>query len=495
MYWLPQAQENGNKDRLGKMDSRLLYSDMPSWQQGFKQALHGTEIHIIKPYSKSTSVYEFQLPRHQVLLFGSISGFMIKGCFESKANSNANDSTFSKLDINSGNEVILQPNWFEHLIHDIQLFCNNQIISVHDVPRNVDPFLNTYLFAHMHNVTRDCLFPEVYNPGRCVGLTEEDWSMTDEKSKWRKYSKELFGKESVTFRYLPFFVFPFYQQANLCIDGRAPAALPMSLLGNSTIILHFNEKWNDIFMKSENNEKVYRFRLESIELVLEEARLNPIFEKKFLSQKSNLVYQGVSKVAIYENINTGALNHRCRFQNVLMPEGIFIFAIPNNVINGLYKCTALNSKVFSNHNIKSIDVKFENKPLAIRSPKLGDVQNHLMEIKQLLDNLENPPFGVLQNSESNSFNTIGGGGAATPYPHIYINLTPSGKKTRIIPVGDDGHIIAKKGDLDLDITFADGGATEGVTYMLYIFYTDVNVLLDTKKNQLVVIYKHSRNDS
>lgn len=51
------------------MDNRLTYAKMPTWQKGFNQALHGTELHTIPPSSTDAQLnYEFELPGNAMLL-------------------------------------------------------------------------------------------------------------------------------------------------------------------------------------------------------------------------------------------------------------------------------------------------------------------------------------------------------------------------------------------------------------------------------------------
>lgn len=473
------------------MDSRLAYTKMPKWQQGFTQALQGIELHTIPPTSSDAHQnFEFEFPRNATLLFGPMSGFLIKGNFESKENADADDSTFTQLDEESGSEVALIPNWFEHLIDDIKVYHGNNLIQAHDVPRNADPFLNTYIYANMNSDIKDKLFPEPYNPGRCVGIGRSDWSFTNESNAWRKYSKELFKHREITFRYTPTFLFPFYQQSSFGLDGRQPNAVPMQAIGKMAVSLMLKEKRDGIFLRKENNEKIYRFNIQSIHLVVEEARLNLAFEKKLLNRKDPFIYEGTSRIGIYENISAGSLNYRCRLPNVLYPEGIFVCALPKESLGYNFQwTTATTEKIFMPHNIESMKIRFENKPLALRSPNLGDFESHMMGIKQFLDYKENPPFGVLQEQGRSNFDEMKDAGKSTVYPHVYINLTPSGKESRIVPIGDDGHVVSRPGDVDITLNFGLGGATNGAVYLIYIFYTDVNIVFDMKAKQFKTVYK------
>lgn len=467
------------------MDTRFQNSVEPTWAKNVKnQALHGVEMLTIQPTTSSPEVYEYDLPTNSLVLFGPASGFLVK-CSLEKENA---DKTWDPIPLADATSVCLQPNWFEHLIKDVGVFQNNTRLNCNDVPRSADPFLNTYLFAHMHSEIKKGLFPEPQNPGRCVGLDKDDWDLTNEDGQWRKYAKQVFGKNKLWFRYVPAFTFPFYQQTNFSVDGRPPAAIPMPLVGKMTISVYLKDNTDIVFMKTAGNTGKYRVKIESMELVVEEARCKVQFEKQFLSGKKLFFYEGLTRNAIAENIAAGDLNHRCHFQSVAMPEGVFICALPKAAVNGTYKCGLPKDVVFEKHNIKSVEIKFGNMPLAIKYPKYGDFRQHIMEIKSFIEHNENPPFGVLQDPLAVNFENIYEGGDNTVYPHVYMYLCPSGRETRIVPIGDDGQTTSKMQDIDINMSFETGGATANVVYLIYIFYTDVNMMFDMNTRQMSPYY-------
>jgi hypothetical protein len=471
------------------MDSRFENNKEPGWAKNVKnQALHGVEILTIQPTTSSPEVYEYDLPTNNLVLFGPTAGFMVKCIFEMEGA----DKSWKTVPVAECSNVLLQQNWFEHLIKDVAVFQNNTRVNCHDVPRSADPFINTYLYAHMHPETKKYLFPEPQNPGNCVGVKHEDWSLEVEDSKWKAYAKKVFGNNRLVFRYVPTFTFPFYQQTNFCVDGKPPAVIPMPLVGKMTITVFFKDSLNNIFMQPATNATKYRLRIESMELMVEEARCKVSFEKQFLGGKKLFYYEGLTRLAIAENIAAGDLNHRCRFQGIAMPEGVFICALPKTAVNGTYKSTLPKTKVFEKHNIKSVEVKYANMPLAMKYPKYGDIRQHVMEIKTFLEHNENPPFGVLQDPQLLNFESVMEGADETVYPHIYMYLCPSGKETRIVPIGDDGQETAQSNDLDINISFNPGGATANVAYLMYIFYSDVNMVFDMNTRQFYQYYNRTR---
>ena len=318
------------------VDQRFVHGVIPKWNTSFKQNLWGTEIVTIEPSTKSDTVFEFDLPNNATLLFGPNSGFVVKGIFE-KQNADKSWDVVPAADFAT---VVLQPNWFENAIKSIDVFHNNTQLKAHDVPRYSDTFVNSYLYAHMHPEIKKCLCPEPCNTGNGIPTKPNSWVGSDANSEWAKYSKTIYNNNSLKFRYIPPFTFPFYQESNFCRAGRPPAALPMPVLGKVSIIMTIKDSMSALFAKADGVTKEYRFSLEYIKLVVEEARLNPAYEKTYLSQKNVLAYEGITHFGLAENITSGVMSHRCRFQDVYMPEGIFIFALPKTVLGGNFQYNA-----------------------------------------------------------------------------------------------------------------------------------------------------------
>lgn len=472
------------------MDSRFQNSKEPSWQKSVRhQALQGVEILTIQPTTSSPEVYEYDLPTTGLLMFGPASGFLVRCVFETFDNTTKRWLTVPAAD---ASKMALQPNWFEHVIKDVAVFQNNTNLNCHDVPRSADPFINTYIYAHMHPEIKRYIFPEPQNPGNGIPVKTNDWALDVATSKWNQYSANVLGINKLTFRYIPSFTFPFYQQPNFSVDGKPPAVIPMALVGKMTVSVYFKESMDNIFILKADNAGKYRLRIDSMDLVVEEARCKPSFEKQFLGSKKLFYYEGLTRLCLAENISSSNLSHRCRFQNVAMPEGIFVCALPKKAVNGTYKSGEPKETVFEAHNISSLVVRYGNMPLAMKNPKYGDMRNHIMEIKNFIEHSENPPFGVLQDPDVVNFTAIFECGDKSAYPHVYLHLCPSGKETRIVPIGDDGHVTSQAQDLEIDIAFNEGGATAGVTYMVYIFYSDVNMVFDMSSRQFYQYYNRLR---
>jgi len=68
----------------------------------------------------------------------------------------------------------------------------------------------------------------------------------------------------------------------------------------------------------------------------------------------------------------------------------------------------------------------------------------------------------------------------TDFPHWYMSLTPSGNRTRVIPLLNDGSAISKNNDLIVTLKFNAQAAPANTAYFIYLGYTDGNMTLDLK---------------
>ena len=75
---------------------------------------------------------------------------------------------------------------------------------------------------------------------------------------------------------------------------------------------------------------------------------------------------------------------------------------------------------------------------------------------------------------------IKNGAQNTPYPCAFINLCNFGDKSRIVPILSDGGIMSKDLDLQIKFEFQENGSEPDVAYIIYLYFTDVNLVLDTR---------------
>ena len=484
-----------------KIDSRFVYPTAPKWKSGQNQKLQGTEMLTILPTTKSQTLYQFELSdMNSILLFGPNTGFRVKCAIQSKATATAADTTYANVPETEYTKVQLMPNWFEHLIKSIDVFNGNTQVKCDDVPRYADTWLNTYLYSMMDKETKRYLFPEANNPARCVPGTSGGFPAA-ENGKWHEYSKQIFGKTTFDFRYVPTHVFPFFQQPDFGASGRYPAAIPMSGLEKLTISINLKDDQSVIFKKLGTDEqiaantKVYRVHIIGIELLVEEARLQSAFEKSITRRMAPLLFSGVTRYGMVESITPGLLSYRTELPKIDFPEGIFIFALSNKVIGGQFNYNDVKNiedKIFHAHNITNVDLTFNGVPLFVKSPNAGHIRDNFMAIRAEIDHLETPPFGIPQDPDLINFELIKDGGKDSNFPHIYMNLCPSRNETRLVPIMEDGKIINNPAELHVNLKFGGGGATAEASYFIYVFYTDVCMVMDMKNKTILPYYKKVR---
>ena len=139
-----------------------------------------------------------------------------------------------------------------------------------------------------------------------------------------------------------------------------------------------------------------------------------------------------------------------------------------------------------------MDFTYNGVPLFIKTPNLGHLEDDFIAIRHMIDHKENPPFGIPQEPERVTWDSIRDGGINSNFPHAYINLCPSRNETRLIPVSEDGKVINTPGELFIHFKFTAAGAATNATYFIYLCFTDVNYILDMKMKTILPYYKNIR---
>jgi hypothetical protein len=324
-------------------------------------------------------------------------------------------------------------------------------------------------------------------------VNKDSWKLDAEP--YNSYAKQVFTGDKIFFDYVPNFQFPFYQGSNFLTDGSAPRMVPMQTLGKLSVRFSLFDKQDHIFRNKANHTKKYRFVFDAFNLILEEARLAPTFERTLLSAKKQLAYPGVTRLQLVESIPGGTASFKTRFQDICMPESLFIFCLDKQVASGTYKfSTSTKENVFLPHNISSIDLSFDGKRFSLKEPHLGNIGDDSLDSKTLFDHLAAPPFGVNLDSTVATYTKLRQGGENSAYPHIYIPLVHySGDKNRLIPAMDDGSCVSKRADLNIDFKFGRNNSTENAVYVIYAIYTDVAIILDLKNKYFMSPYLSNMN--
>ena len=459
-------------------DQRLVHVAMPDWQRGTKQALLGSDYLLIDPINKIEplpSQIDFELPNKECLLFGPCSKFRVVGTFQKQLENTTEWINVPAADVAN---VLLAPNWFEMLIKEVSMFHDNSRVSTSSELKHITPFINSYLYHNMDRLARKMLCPQFCHPGYGNPVADGTWALNDEA--WKKYAKAAFAGQ-IAFDYTPLFLFPFFQGNNYMIDDAVPRIVPTPAMGRIQIRFAFTDSQDHIFRKPDANKAKYRFLFTEFSLVLEEARLTPTFEKQLVTNKKPLAFPGVTRLQLVEPVPDKSSTYRTKFQNVFLPEALFIFCLDKSVASGTYKFSdGINTSVFNAHNIQSIDLSFDGKRFSLREPHLGTFREDKLDSKQLFDHLAVPPFGIRQDPSKLTHPVIAEGGKISPYPHIYLSLVTGSDRQRLIPALDDGSCVTKKADLDINFKFTTDNSLQNAVYVIMAIYTDVNVIYDPK---------------
>jgi hypothetical protein len=270
---------------------------------------------------------------------------------------------------------------------------------------------------------------------------------------------------------------PFWQGTQYPKDEYASTIVPMHYFKNPLdiqILLHKDQ--DIIYKRAVGCLHKLTFQLTDFKLSVEEANMNPLSEKALCTKGRIFRYPGVTRVMTAENVSSGVMTHKVRFQNVDLPEGIFIFAVSKKVVGGTFSYNDPTNPLrglFTDHNIQEVQISFGGKEMYHKEPHYGQLNRAIINYKHLLDYLYSPPFGMKLNPKCFNLKNVANGCAATAFPNVYMNLRNTKDGERSAPIHEDGSITAQKKDLDIVLKFNAAGATENVTYMIYMWYTDI----------------------
>jgi hypothetical protein len=192
-------------------------------------------------------------------------------------------------------------------------------------------------------------------------------------------------------------------------------------------------------------------------------------------------YDGCSKLTKTQSVPATNMTHRTVIQNVMIPEGMLLFAVPKDYLSGTFKyqnCTDHN--IFSDHNIKQLNLFFGDRQFFVNSPHIGDFSNDIMETKTYIEYLTDPPFGLKMDPKRVRRDQIVNGAIESPFPHIWIKFSNYKDKSRILPFQNEGLKRAEKNNLAIDFTFGFNGAPANVVYIMCLYNTGNVLTLNTK---------------
>ena len=474
-------------------DLRFVYDGLPSWRTGQKQMLHGTEYTTMEnnnSFATNPRKLEWDIDTKRPILCDLQTRFVVEGEFQSKIP----DGEWVPCAATAVSDVLVAPNWWELLVKNIELFHLNYHAKQHDEPQNVSSHLNQLVYWLMDPVLKKNLCFEDCHPGNAVPDKKGDWNFGADNAAtaltaWGKYSKSIFKAGPILFHWTPLFFFPIYQGSNHVYDDRGPPrCVPVPYVGKLQVRITLKDSFDDIFrIKVATNTTKYRFVLKKVNLVVEEARMNPVLEKKlFQSSQKMLFYNGVTKLAHAETIPS-TFNFTTRFENVPMPEGLLIFALPKSVQGDAYKFSThvLGDSFFMKHNVESVQLNYGGLNYTMKEPNFGNIQDDLVEMKNMLDYAKSGPFGLFLAQKRLNKENLADGFANTDFPHVYLNLCPSGPNSRVIPLLDSGSVLSNNHDFNVSLKFKGVGATPEAVYLFYLIYSGTNMVLDLKEKKFV----------
>lgn len=73
-----------SKTKVGFVDPRVIYPEVPKLKDATKQLVHGSEYVTLLPTAQTPSSYTFDIKSNGVILFGPFTGFQIEGQFMKK---------------------------------------------------------------------------------------------------------------------------------------------------------------------------------------------------------------------------------------------------------------------------------------------------------------------------------------------------------------------------------------------------------------------------
>ena len=489
---------SGNSGVPANVDARFQYRAQLESRGGVRQNMYNTEVSYIEPTNVLEEVnrqIDFDITTKRPVLFEHNTKMQIAGCFQQKAIGDA--AVWTNSPAAEYANVQVSPVFWEDLLRSPgEVFNNHQLLKTSDEPSYVPFALNKYIYWSMEPTLKKILAPEACHPINGIPQKAKSWNW-EADGEWKKYADTIFTGAEIKFTWVPLFVFPFYQGSNWIVDKVSPGCVPINHLGKFTYRLTFKDNQDCIFRKKNPiaNTKSYRFLLTRCKLMVEEVRMNPALERSlYQTSKKTLCFPGVTKLATAETVPTGVYTHNVRFESIYMPEGIFIFALNKKVVGGTYKFSDMGAAdfgpLFSAHNMIDTNVEFAGVKLALTEPNQFQVNKDVLDLKVMLDHMgPRSPFGILTDPDKFTLASVTNGFAATDFPHVYYNLCVGSGSDRMVPaLTEDAGLVNKIGDLILQLKFGREGAPADLIYVVYIYYTDVNMMLDLRNKRFSCAY-------
>jgi len=486
-------------------DPRFDFSPTPSFRIGGKQVVYETESKKIEDsnvYDPMTNQLQWVLDPKRPVLFDTMTRFHVECYFQVRTRAAAAEgaapAAWGEWGLCAAAEyadVMVYPYYLGQIFNDWNFYYYNDHPKIHEESSYAPYHLEAYLYHCMDKDLKRYLCPEPCHPGHVVPTKPQGWSYA-ENSDWHNESKRIFVGRNISFTWIPLFQFPFYQGTNhMLTENTKPRVVPINHTGKLVVRAKLKDTFDSMFRVRDGvANKQYRFGIKEFSLVLEEVRMNPSIERNLFSTgKKILHYPGVTKIMRAENIANGTFVYTTRFEDVVFPEQIFIYALPKTVVAGTHKFSTatVGSPFFLKHNIVSVLPNFAGYNLSMTDPNFGSIVDDLAEIKSVEDHIKYGPFGMKVNSEIVTRESAVDGFANTDFPHVLLSFVPSkyASLARMVPMLTDPSLFNVPRDLNITLKF-DGtiGSANDANYFIYLAYTNENMRYDQKSKKFLSPY-------
>jgi hypothetical protein len=342
----------------------------------------------------------------------------------------------------------------------LDFFHGNTLLTYSSEIPGVVSFLNAWKYNYMDKIQKKKLCPNDASPGFGVPSKVGGWDMNEPTSEWRTgYGPKILCGRTIKFDFVLMNVPPMFQGNNYLEE--AQKSWPMPVLDKLLFRMTFKKDLDHIFKNSGTNQSKYRFFYD-IYLVVDKLKLLPSVFNTLTTKKGVIRYPGVTRISKMDNVPHESFSYKA-------------------VVDGNYKYSSnVDGNVFAKHNIKLVQFTFGRHSFFLDTISIGKIQDEIIEKKLFYDYMTALPFGMTMDPYKITLANIQDGGVDTPYPHAYVNFCNYGNKTRIQPVAFPIHPNDKR-ELEVNLIFGQEGATGEVTYIIYYFYTDNNLVLNLPK--------------
>lgn len=489
-------------------DPRFDYGPAPNWRKEGKQAVLSTFVtetddnNVLDPLPGQL---EWAFDTKNPVLFDGLTRFDVT--FAIQVSTKTPDiaaigdaaavpgewGDYTDCRENEWSDVLLAPLWFEKIFASWHLFHLFDQPKLHLESSHIPFELNTLLYWMMGSELKDAICREPWHPGRAVPTAGKKWNFGVD-GPWHEYSKHIFTGRAKSFAWTPLHLWPLFQGCNNGHDGGTfrPRALSTQQLGKIVLRAKLVDKIDNIFRVRDGvANKRYRLRLQKFKLIVEEARMNPAGDRS-LTKGKTLFWPGICKLMRNETIPAGSFVHNVKFESVVWPEFILIFALSKNVTGGSFKYSdhVIANSHFLRHNITQVNITYDSFTTSMVVPDFLTV-NSLDAEKNVARNYARfGAFGMKVDTGVVNEQSAKDGFLNTDFPHVAVHLVQSDgvdedqTRTRTVPLLTDRSktLEGKPKDLILNLKFDNAaGSPADASFIFYLGYTDTNLVYKDKK--------------